>query len=90
MVVNITFDPAKSAVNFSKHGVALADAALLEWDTLWVRTDPRHDYGEARQIGIGYIGLRLYCVVFTDRGNERRIISLRKANLREAAGYAKA
>ena len=88
--MNITFDEAKSAINLSKHGVTLADAALLEWDTLWVRTDQRHDYGEVRRIGIGYIGLRLYCVVFTDRGEERRIISLRKANLREATGYAKA
>ena len=88
--MNIAFDEAKNAINFSKHGVTLADAALLEWDTLWVRTDQRHDYGEVRHIGIGYIGLRLYCVVFTDRGEDRRIISLRKANLREAAGYAKA
>jgi uncharacterized DUF497 family protein len=29
-------------------------------------------------------------VVFTDRGGERRIISLRKANAREVARYAQA
>jgi uncharacterized protein (DUF4415 family) len=39
--------------------------------------DQRKDYGEARMIGYGY--LRLYCEAYTDRGEERRIISLRKA-----------
>lgn len=41
-------------------------------------------------IGYAFIGMRLYCVVFTDRDNERRIISLRKANSREVKHYAKA
>lgn len=53
------------------------------------RTD-RMDYGETRIIGLAYVGLRLHCVVFTDRGDERRVISLRKANRREVNRYAKA
>jgi uncharacterized protein len=88
MLMNITFDASKDALNLAKHGVALAEAGHLEWDTLWAKLDWRHDYGELRMVGIGYIGLRLFCVVFTDRGNERRIISLRKANAREVADYA--
>ena len=48
------------------------------------------DYAEQRMIGFAYIGLRLYCVVFTDRDDVRRIISLRKANRREIAHYAAA
>jgi uncharacterized protein len=52
--------------------------------------DTRHDHGENRQIGYAYIGLRLYCVVFTDRDESRRIISLRKANNREINHYANA
>jgi hypothetical protein len=39
---------------------------------------------------IGYIGLRLYCVVFVDRPDSRREISLRKANQREVKRYAEA
>jgi uncharacterized DUF497 family protein len=39
-------------------------------------------------IGYAYMGLRLMCVVFTDRGDERRVISLRKANSREVKRYA--
>ncbi|PIQ13147.1 MAG: BrnT family toxin [Hydrogenophilales bacterium CG_4_9_14_3_um_filter_59_35] len=30
---------------------------------------------------------RVYCVVFTDRGEARHIISLRKANTREVKHY---
>ena len=52
--------------------------------------DTRHPYGENRQIGYAYIGLRLYCVIYTDRDESRRIISLRKANNRQINHYANA
>ncbi len=38
-------------------------------------------------IGYAPIGRRLYCVVFVDRGEVRRVISLRKANSREVRMY---
>ena len=88
MAVHITFDPTKDALNVSKHGVSLRQAADLEWDSAVVWIDARRDYGEPRECGIGYIGLRLFYVVFVDRGSERRVISLRKANLREVKRYA--
>ena len=87
--MNITFDAEKDAANRAKHGVSLVDAERLEWDTLSARLDRRRDYGELRVIGFAYVGLRLFCAVFTDRGDERRVISLRKANAREVADYAK-
>jgi uncharacterized DUF497 family protein len=37
---------------------------------------------------IAYFGERLYYVVYVDREEVRRIISLRKANLREVKRYA--
>jgi len=85
-----TFDPAKSESNRQKHGIALSEAVLLEWETLWAIEDNRQDYGELRMIGFAYLGLRLVCVVFTDRGEERRIISLCRANKREERKYAEA
>ena len=88
--MNISFDPAKDAANVAKHGVSLAEAAAIEWGTVWSWPDLRRLYGGPRSAGIGYIGLRLHLVVFTDRGDVRRIISLRKANAREVARYAKA
>jgi uncharacterized DUF497 family protein len=90
--MRITFDAAKDASNLEKHGVSLALAIALEWDTLICKPDTRRDYGEARQIGYAIAGDRLYCVVFVDRPLEkptqRRIISLRKANSREVKSYA--
>jgi uncharacterized DUF497 family protein len=88
--MKITFDALKDAVNIDKHGLSLTDSALIEWDTLWEKPDTRHNYGESRQIGYAYIGLRLHCVIYTDREESRRIISLRKANKREINHYAKA
>jgi hypothetical protein len=78
--MEITFDLAKDASNIAKHGISLADAADIEWDTLYVVPDTRHTYGEDRMVGVAYIGLRLYAVVYVDRNEVRRIISLRKAN----------
>lgn len=61
----------------------------LEWSMLLAKPDLRRDYGETRFIGYAPAGDRLYCVVFTDRDDERRIISLRKANAREVKLYEK-
>lgn len=86
----IQFDAAKNNINIAKHGISLQLAEQLEWDTLWAKPDVRQDYAELRMIGFAYIGLRLFCVVFVDRGDMRRIISLRKANPREVNRYAQA
>ena len=88
----LIFDPSKAASNLAKHGVGLADAARFEWDTAIVWQDQRRNYGEVREVAIGYIGLRLMVLVFIDQGSERlferRIVSLRKANSREVKRYA--
>ena len=90
--MNVTFDPAKDAANLAKHGFSLLDAVGFEWETAVVWPDTRRDYGEARMVALGYIGLRIMALVFVDRPpeqpTERRIISLRKANTREVKRYA--
>ena len=90
--MNVTFDQAKDAANLAKHGVSLTEAAGFEWGTAVVWPDTRRDYGEARMVALGYIGLRIMALVFVDRPpeqpTERRIISLRKANSREVKHYA--
>ena len=88
--MNIEFDPAKDSGNVDKHGVSLALAESLEWDWLISRPDGRKDYGEPREIGFAPIGPRVFCVVFVQRGDNLRIISLRKANSREVKFYASA
>ena len=90
--MNVTFDPAKDALNLAKHGFSLLDAVGFEWETAVVWPDTRRDYGEPRMAALGYIGLRIMSVVFVDRPpeqpTERRVISLRKANTREVKRYA--
>lgn len=84
----ITFDAAKDASNQAKHGISLRLAQEMDWDRMLIRPDKRFDYGEHRLCGLGAIGRRLHFVVFVDRSNERRVISLRKANFREMKFYA--
>ena len=85
--MRIEFDPTKDASNQLKHGVSLAMAAELDWDAAWVWVDERVDYNEMRMIALAPKTEILYCVAFVDRGDVRRIISLRRANRREVKHY---
>lgn len=83
----IEFDPAKDAANQAKHGVSLALAAELDWEAALVWVDDRFEYGELRVIALVPKTGVLYCVAFVERGQSRRIISLRRANRREVKHY---
>ena len=88
--MNIEFDTAKDEANMAKHGVSLALAAEIEWSDVLCAADTRRDYGELREVGYAAIEQRLYVVVFVQRGDTMRIISLRKANKREIKHYDQA
>jgi len=84
------WDEAKSERNaIDRHlpfdlAVALFDGATLE------TIDDRRDYGEVRFRALGAVrGVCLVCV-YTDRGDTRRIISLRLANRKERDDYREA
>ncbi len=49
----------------------------------------RQDYAEDRFITVGLLDTRLVVLVWTPRGEVRRFISMRKANDREKALYAR-
>lgn len=85
--MDITYDPAKNETNAAKHGVSLGLAKLLDWSEVMAYVDTRFAYPELREIGFGVIDDRLYCVVFTQRGDAMHIISMRKANKREVKNY---
>jgi uncharacterized DUF497 family protein len=86
--VEIAFDARKDSANIEKHGVSLREAGSFEWDTAAIWPDTRRNYGEARIAGIGYIGQRLFFLVYVERVKSCRVISLRKANDREVRRYA--
>jgi uncharacterized DUF497 family protein len=85
--VECKFDPVKDALNLEKHGVSLALAEVLFGGPHIAIADNRFDYGETRQIAFGFINDRLFVCVYADRDDERRVISLRKANTREVRRY---
>jgi uncharacterized protein len=83
----IEFDPAKDEVNLARHGVSLSLAGRLDWDAALVWVDDRFAYDELRMIALAPEGDTLYYVAFVDRGEVRRIISLRQAMRREVKHY---
>jgi uncharacterized DUF497 family protein len=63
--------------------VDFALIAGFKWTSADIKMDGRFDYGELRKSAHGLIDGRLFVVVYTERGDLTRIISLRKANERE-------
>lgn len=85
--MRIEFDRTKDAANRAKHGVSLALANELDWEAALVWIDDRFEYDELRMIALAPKTGILYYVAFVERGNARRVISLRRANRREVKHY---
>ena len=85
MDMELEWDEVKRRETLAERGIDFAAMAGFDWDTATVERSDRQ--GEARWAATGYIEDRLYRVVYTERGNRRRIISLRKANTRERRDY---
>jgi len=85
--VEFAFDPAKDAVNRRKHRISLRRAEDFDYDAAFFRVDDRKDYGEIRFRALGFLDGRLFRLVFTQRGDVIRSISLRKANKAEEKEY---
>jgi uncharacterized DUF497 family protein len=83
----IEFDPVKDVANQTKHGVSLSVAGELDWEAALLWIDDRVEYGEMRMIALAPKTEILYYVAFVDRGEARRVISLRRANRREVKHY---
>jgi uncharacterized DUF497 family protein len=79
------WDEEKRLRNLDKHGVDFVAMRSFDWDTA-VRW-PVVRGGEDRFVAYGRIALRLHVVVYTERRDMTRIISLRKANSREERDY---
>ena len=79
------WDEAKRIETLARRGVDFADIERFDWDTSVTRRSDRND--EERRASLGMIGNRLYHVVWVWRGENRRVISLRKANMREERAY---
>ena len=83
----IVFDPAKRARTLAERGLDFADAATVFAGVTLTLADQRRDYGEERWQTYGLLDGRLVMLVWTARGDDRHVISMRKCNDREQAHY---
>ncbi|MCF8127151.1 MAG: BrnT family toxin [Deltaproteobacteria bacterium] len=82
------WDERKNVANMEKHGVDFpslkSSVGILPWKPLTTGRLWRE-----RWVALGLIGDRVHVMIYTLRGDNIRIISLRKANKREAEHYEK-
>ena len=85
--MEIEFDPQKQKETLNNRNLDFARCADIFDQFHLTIEDMRRDYGESRYITIGILDQRMIVFVWTWRGSNIRIISMRKANEREQAVY---
>ena len=83
----VIFDPEKRRLNLEQRGLDFADADKVFDGPHLTIEDDRIDYGEVRYLTVGMLEQRMVVLVWTPRGQDLRIISMRKANDREQRAY---
>lgn len=86
--MNLEFNKVKRDKTLLERGLDFARAYEIFAGFHFTGQDNRGGYEEHRFITVGYLDTRLIVLVWTPRGEVRRIISKRKANDREKAIYA--
>jgi uncharacterized DUF497 family protein len=84
----ITFDEAKRQANIEKHGLDLADAEMVYYSPSKVTfVSPRND--ENRKLDLAMVKLHgvVLALAYVERGEEIRVISLRRASRQERRLY---
>lgn len=80
------YDDTKSKSNLEKHGIDFVEAQRL-WDDLDLIEIPTKTSDEERYLVIGMIDGRHWSGVITYRGDNLRIISVRRSRPEEVALY---
>src|SRR3954454_11571057 len=91
--MKISFDTAKRERTLRERELDFEDAAVVFAGPTITFEDDRFNYPEVRFVTVGLLANRMIVLVWTpdpDGTNEecRRIISMRKANVREQARYS--
>ena len=88
--MSITFDPKKEVANVRKHGVSLTEGDGVLNDPMGLTIEDSSAVGEQRFVTIGANAFgHLRIVVYTHRGDDERIISVRKPEPKEVRAYEK-
>jgi uncharacterized DUF497 family protein len=84
------FDPKKNAANIAKHGVSLSTGDGVLHDPLAITIEDSSALEEQRWITVGANSLgSLMVVVWTERAEDIRLISVRSATTKERKFYEK-
>jgi uncharacterized DUF497 family protein len=87
--MKITYDPVKRQATLKDRGLDFEDASAVFMGTVFDIPDARREYGEPRVRTVGYLNGRMVMVVWTPRGEDRHVFSMRKTNEREQARFRK-
>ena len=85
--MEVEFDTVKRNKTLLERGLDFARAAEVFDGIHFTGQDKRMDYEEDRFITVGWLDAHMVVMVWTPRGEVRRIISMRKANDREKTLY---
>jgi uncharacterized DUF497 family protein len=83
----ISYDPAKRDETLTERCLDFADAETVFSGLTLTLPDLRHDCGEDGFQTYGLLEGRLVMWVWTQRGEDRRVISMRKCNEREQVEF---
>lgn len=83
------WDEEKRRINIEKHGVDFIRAKEIWQGPVLELPSPQTHHGESRILAIGMIERYCITVIYTWRGENRRLISARKARKNEQAHYEK-
>ena len=89
MTLEFEWDERKATANYSKHGVSFDEAKTVFSDPHSITiADADHSTDEERYVDIGLSSQgQILIVVYTERASRIRIISCRRASLRERETY---
>ncbi len=82
-----SWDEAKRKANFRKHKIDFLDAEKIFRGFTVTAEDDREAYGEQRFLTIGLLEDQVVVVAHTERDDDIRLISIRKATKYEARFY---
>lgn len=85
--MKLEWDDAKRSATLSERGLDFSDAEFIFTGRCVTMPDQRKDYGEVRYLTFGELQERVVVICWTWRGENLRVISMRKANEREIQAY---
>lgn len=85
--VKFTWDEKKRKTNILNHGFDFIDAKEIFEGVTLTFEDSRFDYGEERFVTLGLLKGVIIVIAHTEKGNDIRVISMRKATKNEQKIY---